>query len=82
MFLNRSNKSASKQPCPRCSILRLYFSAILLLVVLYVVLGDNISYLSFVDKETGVYVVFGFGGIVFVYRLLEWYLFLRKENDL
>ena len=82
MFLNRSNKSASKQPCTRCSILRLYFSAILLLVVLYVVLGDNISYLSFVDKETGVYVVFGFGGIVFVYRLLEWYLFLRKENDL
>ena len=82
MFLNRSNKSASKQPCTRCSILRLYFAAILLLVVLYVVLGDNISYLSFVDKETGVYVVFGFGGIVFVYRLLEWYLFLRKENDL
>ena len=81
MFLNRRNKSSSKQPCTRCSILRLYFGAILLLVVVYIVMGDNVSYLSFVNKETGVYLVFGFGGVIFLYRLFEWYFFLRDSKN-
>ncbi len=64
----------------RCSILRLYFSAILLLVVIYLVVGENVSYLSFVNKETGVYLVFIFGVVVFMYRFIEWYFFIKKSN--
>ena len=81
MFLNRRNKSSGKQPCTRCSILRLYFGAILLLVVTYIVMGDKVSYLSFVNKETGVFLVFGFGGVIFVYRIFEWYFFLRDSKN-
>ena len=81
MFLNRRNKSSSKQPCTRCSILRLYFGAILLLVVTYIVMGDKVSYLSFVNKETGVFLVFGFGGLIFLYRIFEWYFFLREKKN-
>ena len=81
MFLNRRNKSSSKQPCTRCSILRLYFGAILLLIVTYIVMGDKVSYLSFVNKETGVFLVFGFGGVIFLYRIFEWYFFLRDSKN-
>ena len=80
MFLSRTNKSPSKQPCTRCSILRLYFAAILLLVVMYILVGDKVSYFSFVTKETGVYVVFTFGAFVSVYRVAEWYLILRQQK--
>ena len=80
MFLNRTNKSSGKQPCMRCSILRLYFSAILLLVVVYLVVGENVRYLSFVNKETGVYLVFSFGALIFLYRFLEWYFFIKKPK--
>ena len=81
MFLNRRNKSSRKQACTRCSILRLYFSAILLLIVLYIVMGDKVSYLSFVNKETGVYLVFGFGAVIFLYRIFEWYFFLKESKN-
>jgi hypothetical protein len=83
VFLKRTNKVAGKQPCARCSILRLYFSAILLIVVASILVGDKVSYLSFVNKQTGVYVVFSFGAIVSLYRILEWYFFLRepKQSD-
>ena len=81
MFLNRRNKISSKQACTRCSILRFYFSAILLLVVLYIVMGDKLSYLSFVNKETGVYLVFGFGGLIFLYRIFEWYFILKDSKN-
>ena len=81
MFLNRRNKSSSKQPCTRCSILRFYFAAVLSLVVIYMVMGDKVSYLSFVNKETGVYLVFGFGGVVFLYRIFEWYFFLKDPKN-
>ena len=80
MFLNRRNKSSSKQACTRCSILRFYFAAILLLVIIYIVMGDKVSYLSFVNKETGVYLVFGFGGLIFLYRMFEWYFFLKDSE--
>ena len=82
MFLKRAKKNVGKQPCTRCSILRLYFSAVLLLVLVYIVMGDKVSYLSFFNKETGVYIVFGFGGIVFLYRVLEWYFYLRERKNL
>ena len=80
MFFRRINKNVGKQPCTRCSILRMYFSAIVLLVVVYVLIGDKVSYLSFVNKETGVYIIFSFGGIVFLYRVLEWFFFLRPQK--
>jgi len=80
VFFNRTNKSQNKQPCTRCSILRLYFSAIFLLVIIYVLFGEKVSYLSFVNKITGVYIVFGFGGIVLLYRVIEWYFFLKEPR--
>ena len=82
MFLRRANKNISKQPCTRCSILRMYFSAILLLIIIYIVAGDKVSVLSFVDKEVGVYIVFGIGGLVFIYRFIEWYFFLREQKKI
>ena len=81
MFLRRSNKKLGKQACTRCSILRLYFSSIFLLVVTYFLVGDKVSYFSFVTKETGVYVVFSFGAAVSLYRILEWYFILRDTKD-
>ena len=80
MFLNRRNKSSSRQPCTRCSILRLYFGAIFLLVVTYLVMGDKVRYLSFVNKETGVFLVFAFGVVISLYRIFEWYFFLRSDK--
>ena len=61
----------------------MYFSAILLLVIMYVLIGENVSYLSFVTKETGVYLVFSLGSLVFLYRVFEWYFFLKdpKKRD-
>ena len=44
-------------------------------------MGDKVSYLSFVNKETGVYLVFGFGGVVFLYRIFEWYFFLKDPKN-
>ena len=72
MFLKRvRSKVSGKEPCTRCSILRLYFSAIFVLIVIAILAGDKVNYLSFVNKETGVYVVFAFGLVVSVYRILE-----------
>ena len=81
MFLRRTNKIPNKQPCARCSILRLYFSAVVLLVVMYILLGDKVSYFSFVNKQTGVYVVFILGALVSIYRVLEWYFVLREPRN-
>ena len=57
-----------------------FFSAIFLLIVIYILVGDKVSYFSFVTKETGVYVVFTFGALVSVYRIAEWYLILRDKK--
>lgn len=81
VFLSRTNKTGSKQGCTRCSILRLYFSAILLLVVMYILVGDKVSYFSFVTKETGVYLVFSLGALVSIYRIGEWYFVLRGSKN-
>ena len=51
------------------------------MVVVYILVGEKFSYFSFVNKETGVYLVFGLGGIVFLYRLLEWYFFLKTSKN-
>ena len=81
MFLKRTpRKTVEKQPCTRCSILRLYFSAIFLLVVIAVVAGDRVSYLAFVNKETGAYLVLIFGSLVALYRVLEWYFVYRTPK--
>ena len=80
MFLKRNDKTIKKEKCTRCSILRLYFSAILLLIVIYFVVGENISILSFVNKNTGVYVVFSLGTLVVLYRVIEWHFFIRGSK--
>ncbi len=80
MFLRRVKNNINKQSCTRCAILRMYFSAIFVLIVLYIVAEDKVSYLSFVNKQVGVYFVFGLGGLVLIYRVLEWYFFLREPR--
>jgi len=43
--------------------------------------GDKTRYFSFVNKETGVYLVFTFGALVSMYRILEWYFVYRRPKD-
>ena len=42
--------------------------------------GENISILSFVNKNTGVYVVFSLGTLVVLYRVIEWHFFIRGSK--
>jgi hypothetical protein len=81
VFIRRAKGKSGKQPCARCSILRMYFATIFLLVVVGVLAGDKTRYFSFVNKETGVYLVFTFGALVSMYRILEWYFVYRRPKD-
>ena len=81
MFLRRTKaKTVKKEPCTRCSILRLYFSAIIVIAAVAIMAGDKASVLSFVNKVTGVYLVLVFGLLVSLYRIFEWYFVYRKPK--
>ena len=85
MFINRSKSigigtNKSTKGCLRCSILRMFFSAVFLLIVVGVIGGDKVSYLSFVTKETGAYLVLFIGLLIALYRVLEWYFIYRNPK--
>jgi hypothetical protein len=58
----------------------MYFSAVLLIILIGIFAGDRLQYLKFVNKETGAYLVFIFGGMVSIYRITEWYFVYRKPH--
>ncbi len=60
--------------------MRLYLLAVCSLGIIAILGGDRVEYLKFVNKETGAYMVIGFGMMIAAYRIIEWYFVYRKKS--
>ena len=67
-------------PCQRCIILRVFLGMILLVVIIGLSGGQELSYLKYVTTQkvaNGIMIV---GFVVFIFKIIFWYWDKKREN--
>ena len=68
-------------PCERCRIIRSFIIFVLMLVLLALVAGDKLVYLSFLNAEFFATIIMVVGGIGFIVKLVFWKFVSRSDNN-
>ena len=68
-------------PCERCRIIRSFIIFVLMLVLLALVAGDKLVYLSFLSAEFFATIIMVLGGIGFIVKLISWKFVSRSDNN-
>lgn len=66
--------------CRRCKIIRLFIIASLLIVITGLVGGEYLHYLNFISAEGAAAAIWIFGGLLFIIKILLWYVDKSKNN--
>ena len=64
-------------PCERCRIIRSFIMFVMMLVLLALVAGDKLAYLSFLNAEFFAAIVMVVGCTGFIVKLVYWKFFRR-----
>ena len=67
-------------PCERCRIIRSFIMFVIMLVLLALVAGDRLAYLSFLDAEFFAALIMIGGGVGFIIKLLYWKFFIQTDT--
>ena len=69
-------------PCERCRIIRSFIMFVIMLVLLALVAGDKLVYLSFLDAEFFATLIIIVGGVGFILKLVYWKFFSRADTEI
>ena len=67
-------------PCERCRIIRSFILFVIMLVLLALVAGDKLAYLSFLNAEFFAAIIMVVGGIGFIGKFVHWKLFSQTGS--
>ena len=77
MFIGKQKKVA-KVVCVKCRVIRSFILCVLMLLVLGFLLGDDAAYFRFLTPDIAAFIIIGGGTLLFIWKILEHYLFKRK----
>ena len=75
-----SSSKDTGAPCQRCMILRIFLGMVLLVLIIGLSGGQELSYLKYVTTQkvaNGVMIV---GAIIFIFKLIFWFWDKKREN--
>ena len=67
-------------PCQRCIILRIFLGMVLLVVIIGLAGGQELSYLKYVTTQKVANGIMIFGAVIFIFKLIFWYWDKKREN--
>ena len=67
-------------PCQRCIILRFFLGMVLLVVIIGLSGGQELSYLKYVTTQKVANGIMIFGVVIFIFKLIFWYWDKKREN--
>ena len=66
--------------CQRCIILRFFLGMVLLVVIIGLSGGEELSYLKYITTQKVANGIMIFGFVIFIFKLIFWYWDKKREN--
>ncbi len=80
MITSSRNAARRGVGCKRCRIIRMFIIATMFIVILGLVGGDNLRFLSMVTAEGIAAAIWVAGGLLFLIKFSFWLLYKLKDN--
>ena len=81
MFIGKKKKTQTVV-CVKCKVIRSFILCVFMLLVLGFLLGEDAAYFRFLTPDTAAVIIMGGGVLLFIWKLLEYYVFRKNSNHL
>ena len=75
-----SSSKDTGAPCQRCMILRIFLGMVLLVLIIGLSGGQELSYLKYVTTQKVANGIMILGVVIFIFKLIFWYWDKKREN--